>query len=401
MTVQNPVADWICDLPMKRMRLYLRSSSLRVIRMQVAAILIQRAWRRHLVRVDYNYPLNPRWSMRFNTVTNYASPASGVKLYTIYIDHLRHVKPIGERAVATAHPHFCATKIQSTVRAWLVHRMYRFHRFMYETAAVAIQRRWRARSPRFREFSSAARVIQRAWRTFAFRVVFMYYRDLITFEQRGDPRRILHLINPAEAALMDAAVGSTVRFRLGGVRFPPTVYYKIFTSRVVDLNAFAPRDYHDQACRAAGGAPSTDPDFWYRRVDYNTWRPVRDEVILDPATQQRVVDVVEERAMRISEPVKTLDRAAVARRRVRRRKAEWEKAWMDQTEGKPKEGEEKEGVLEWADSIAMPTELDFETYLADWHATGQLDKGVASPAVTDEPRVRSRIEMFLEVPPEI
>ena len=35
-----------------------------------------------------------------------------------------------------------------------------------------------------------------------------------------------------------------VRFRLGGLSFPPLIYYKIFVhGAIVDINAFAPRDY--------------------------------------------------------------------------------------------------------------------------------------------------------------
>jgi hypothetical protein len=39
--------------------------------------------------------------------------------------------------------------------------------------------------------------------------------------------------------------GTHVRFRLGGHRFPPEVYFKIFTHRpLCDVNSFAPRDYN-------------------------------------------------------------------------------------------------------------------------------------------------------------
>lgn len=49
--------------------------------------------------------------------------------------------------------------------------------------------------------------------------------------ERGDPRELLRVINPREAALVDAAAGIHVRFRLGGSTFPPLVFYKIFTHR--------------------------------------------------------------------------------------------------------------------------------------------------------------------------
>ena len=44
--------------------------------------------------------------------------------------------------------------------------------------------------------------------------------------------------------MLDAASNCHIRFRLGGDKFPPLIYYKIFThGGVVDVNAFAPRDY--------------------------------------------------------------------------------------------------------------------------------------------------------------
>jgi hypothetical protein len=44
---------------------------------------------------------------------------------------------------------------------------------------------------------------------------------------------MLRAINPREAALLDAAAGAHVRFRLDGRPFPPAVVYKIFTHRPV------------------------------------------------------------------------------------------------------------------------------------------------------------------------
>ena len=61
---------------------------------------------------------------------------------------------------------------------------------------------------------------------------------------RGSPYDLLKSINPGEAFLIDAASRCHVRFRLGGTKFPPLIYYKIFShGGVVDINAFAPRDY--------------------------------------------------------------------------------------------------------------------------------------------------------------
>ena len=45
--------------------------------------------------------------------------------------------------------------------------------------------------------------------------------------------------------MLDPASKCHVRFRLGGLQFPPLIYYKIFVhGSVVDINAFAPRDYN-------------------------------------------------------------------------------------------------------------------------------------------------------------
>eukprot|EP00959_Pyramimonas_sp_CCMP1952_P253585 5298249-Pyramimonas_sp.AAC.1 len=95
----------------------------------------------------------------------------------------------------------------------------------------------------------ATRMIQRAWRRFSSVKVYRYYRDMINFRERGDPSQLLRVINPRvralfEAALLDAATGCHLRFRLGGLTFPPIIYYKIFTHRpVTDICAFGPRDY--------------------------------------------------------------------------------------------------------------------------------------------------------------
>jgi len=91
---------------------------------------------------------------------------------------------------------------------------------------------------------AAVATIVRAWQSFSDQRIYRYYRDLIKFRERGDPHLMLKCINPGEASLVDAAAGIHVRFRLGGIQFPPIIYYKIFVHQsLVDINAFAPRDY--------------------------------------------------------------------------------------------------------------------------------------------------------------
>lgn len=92
---------------------------------------------------------------------------------------------------------------------------------------------------------------------------------MINFHARGDPKRLLRFINPKEASLLDPFLAIHVRFRLGvpptassltnnGEQkserrrgdFPPTIYYKIFVhERMVDLNAFSPRNYTQMHCK--------------------------------------------------------------------------------------------------------------------------------------------------------
>eukprot|EP00002_Diphylleia_rotans_P001153 TRINITY_DN10637_c0_g1_i1.p1 TRINITY_DN10637_c0_g1~~TRINITY_DN10637_c0_g1_i1.p1 ORF type:complete len:386 (+),score=46.70 TRINITY_DN10637_c0_g1_i1:72-1229(+) len=151
---------------------------------------------------------------------------------------------------------WCASRIQSWWRMIVAKRHYSYMRFtVYTVAATDIQRLWRWHVRRRLYFQAqkektenAAKVIQRAWRRYCNRQIYAYYRDLIAFRNRGDPRVMLRSINPLEAQLIDAAAGIHVRFRLGGKSFPPTIYYKIFIhNSIVDVNAFAPRDYTKKA----------------------------------------------------------------------------------------------------------------------------------------------------------
>ncbi len=146
---------------------------------------------------------------------------------------------------------FCAALIQATYKMSLTRRLFKYHRFaMYHIGAIQIQWAWRACLQRRRKRTAksketvACEKIQRAWRSFTNVRIYMYYKDLINFKQKGNPHDLLKSINPGEAALLDGASRCHVRFRLGGVKFPPLIYYKIFShGGLVDINAFAPRDY--------------------------------------------------------------------------------------------------------------------------------------------------------------
>jgi len=113
----------------------------------------------------------------------------------------------------------------------------------------------------------------------------------------------MRTINPTESKYIDAAAGIRIRFRLAGDRFPPTIYYKIFTNRPIqDLCANAPRDYTRPYLRLKSAVDSNnklnrfpeqglllkdflfriirnliiiiDIEGWYRRIENNGWRPV-------------------------------------------------------------------------------------------------------------------------------
>ncbi|XP_073518526.1 protein MFI isoform X3 [Phyllobates terribilis] len=131
------------------------------------------------------------------------------------------------------------------------------------------------------EEDRAARVIQKSFRRILDVNVFKYIKNLLSFKAQGDPRLLLKCINPREAGLIDAAAGVHVRFRLGGTRFPPNIYYKLFTHRpIVDMCANSPKDYTKQSVKQLlpgqihnhGVILQQDHSGWYARVENNGWR---------------------------------------------------------------------------------------------------------------------------------
>ena len=119
-------------------------------------------------------------------------------------------------------------------------------------------------------------------------MIYKYYKDLINFKHKGNPFELLKCINRGEAHLMDPASKCHVRFRLGGLNFPPLIYYKIFVhGSVVDINAFAPRDYNQikldkkkEAINIKFDKPDKDRhEGWYERIENNGWRPINDKIL--------------------------------------------------------------------------------------------------------------------------
>ena len=136
------------------------------------------------------------------------------------------------------------------------------------------------------------------WRSFTNVKIFKYYKDLINFKNKGNPAQLLKSVNPGEAALLDTASNCHIRFRLGGEKFPPLIYYKIFThGSLCDIGSFAPRDYqrmkrekgrdvidvrHDKKFDLTGNTG------WYDRFENNGWRPISDK-ILNPSSKVEVI----------------------------------------------------------------------------------------------------------------
>ncbi|XP_063111781.1 protein MFI isoform X5 [Cavia porcellus] len=209
----------------------------------------------------------------------------------------------------------------------------------------------------FTKQDRAARIIQRAWRT-------------------------------CLAEFLDAAAGVHVRFRLGGAKFPPDIYYKIFTHRhIEDLCANSPRDY--TKCPAKRTSPGKgrpqeeDHSGWYRRVENNGWRPVSERFWMPAGSE--VVEDRKESEFHFSK----LKRRQDLERKRKIRKIEWmrqmyyagsleAKSAHYETVGlihtatkgliRAMEDGGVDSVMEWeVDEVLNWTNtLNFDEYIADW-----------------------------------
>ncbi len=303
--------------------------------------------------------------------------------------------------------------------ATVIQRMYRKHRIMLfkRYGAHIFIRNGKIRY--LNEKEDAAIRIQRCWKRFVNRHIFKFYRNLIAYRERMDPYVVLRSVNPTESGLMDVASGLHVRFRLGGSTFPPVVYYKIYTHNpVVDINAFAPRDYTKyerikEAKRYHSKPLSEDDELtgWYQRVENNGWRPVTNNNITDD--EYNVGGVLTKSTLKVHlsrtvthTPQPIFHYSSVQRKqdivaRRKKRKVEWmrklyranmlkEKGITDSGEEETSNGNgevttdltkvqkrleieaELEGIdhmdeLELMDVINWSQSLDFEQYVEEWN----------------------------------
>ncbi|KAI8815402.1 hypothetical protein BJ742DRAFT_864615 [Cladochytrium replicatum] len=250
-----------------------------------------------------------------------------------YFKHCHLVEMQGR--LPPTFPDFCSIVIQSLWRMFSLRRTYLLLRQMGkeemdEQVALLLKRGERVR-PATSAWDIAAMRIQNAWKRYYNLKIYRFYRDLIKFRERGDPRRLLKFINPTESRLVDGASGIHVRFRLGGELFPPLIVYKIFVHRgMIDMNSFSPRDYTANECKqllpqhlfakVGGEGFPTPHDGWYRRFENNGWRPVSDKLFFE-AQWEVTTRVQEQKAVHFHHS-KTIRKQEMDALR-RRRKVEW------------------------------------------------------------------------------
>lgn len=244
-----------------------------------------------------------------------------------------------------------------------------------------------------KEQEKAACVIQRAWRKYIDVRVFNYYKQLINFRRNGDPQLLLKCVNPREAALLDSAAGVHIRFRLGGAKFPPNIYYKIYTHRpIIDLCASSPKDYTKPEVKQPlprqlhhhGEIPKDACSGWYKRVENNGWRLLSNKFweFADPIT-------VETSTKATVFHFSKLQRKQMVEKRRKQRKIDWMKKMYSEgalqartddpnatvlvqraAEGllHSVEAQGIDTVMEWEveELLAWTNALDFEEYLDNW-----------------------------------
>lgn len=229
----------------------------------------------------------------------------------------------------------------------------------------------------------AAKIIQRSWRQHIDVQVYRYYRDLINFKCRGDPSSMLKCINPREAELLDAAAGVHIKFRLAGEKFPPNIYYKIFTHHnIVDMCANAPRDYtrastkrlpvqyiHNKGQRA----DEDNKIGWYQRWENNGWRLVSDRVMKrvdqDPVVYESTLK------KELFSHNKVIRKQDLERKR-KRKKVEWMKKMYKEGMLKAKHGadvETEKVVQSVAEGMLAITDTRGQEAVEDWEVDELLE----------------------------
>ncbi|XP_053166970.1 protein MFI isoform X2 [Hemicordylus capensis] len=190
------------------------------------------------------------------------------------------------------------------------------------------------------------------------------------------------------AEYLDGAAGIHIKFRLGGLKFPPSIYYKIFTHRpIVDLCASSPKDYAKLAAKK-GQPQKEDCSGWYKRIENNGWRLLSTRIwkFADPLTTVDNVRVKEIQHCR-------LQKKQDMERKRKRRKIEWLKKMYfgESLQAKTLDpsatvliqrvtqglfntlGDEGiDNVMEWEvdEVLKWTTALNYEEYIQQWKEIG-------------------------------
>lgn len=315
-TRSKSCSAWFLTKPRSwRRQLFAKPWLLPVAAMHLAAAVVQRAWRASWLRsarpagfiVDQlarsrilsGKPPSPRAPTQAE-----ADPGTrdkirerrlqiAARLRQRYVNLLRKQYSVNAvhrnyRCTYTRFEDFAAAMIQGRWRCRKQLRDFRkikFYRSMkiYQVAAFDIQRSWKrylkwlaAEDQMFQSQRNellrsnlivrVSVTIQRAWRSFTNRMHYKALKDmLVALNRTGDPCLLLKTLQAREALIMDAAIQVHLRYRLGGDKFPPSIYYKVYThSPICDVGAFAPRDYAAERNGAAGR--------FYERTENNGWR---------------------------------------------------------------------------------------------------------------------------------
>ncbi|XP_056290690.1 protein MFI [Pseudoliparis swirei] len=216
------------------------------------------------------------------------------------------------------------------------------------------------------------------------REVFKYFKELIGHFKQQDPRAILKAVNPREAELLDAGAGVFIRFRLGGITFPPNIYYKIFTYRpITDLCASSPKDYTQPSLKKP--VSRQERPGWYQRTENNSWRLFCSKVV--PMNESKEIGANKKMEFHYSR----LQRQQDVDKWRQGRKIEWRKKMYKQgrqqtqlvhrhmaattlvvnsgqeaVDGTEEKGQEEVLDLELEEMMAWTNTLNFEEYMQQW-----------------------------------
>jgi hypothetical protein len=183
---------------------------------------------------------------------------------------------------------------------------------------------------------------------------------------------LLKVINPVEAQLLDPAVGAHVRFRLGGLDWPPQIYYKIFLhSPVCDVNSYAPRNYSD---KASASIPPVPPDKvaefterygWYRRIENNGWRPISS---LSPTAVDAITQMTNKATPK--KKMKPRKKKNLKQEVIRLKLQRYLQRQKEQGSLQPGAPRFTEADFEDNEIIAWAEKLDVDDYRNDWDTMG-------------------------------